>query len=108
MAKKIPAVHPGEILREEYLSPMGLTANEVAKAIGIPRTRVERLVREETPLTADTALRLSRYFGNPAAFWMGLQTQYDLETVADQIEQELKRIPRRAAWTRAATCTRSA
>jgi len=89
-------------LREEFLTPMGLTANEVAKAIGIPRARVERLVREETPLTADTALRLCRYFGNPAHFWMGLQVQYDLETVADQIEQDLKRIPHRAAWMRVA------
>jgi addiction module HigA family antidote len=77
---------------------MELTPYAVAKAIGVPRTRVERLAREETPLTADTALRLSRYFGTTAAFWMGLQAQYDLEIAADQINKELKRIePRRAA-----------
>ena len=76
---------------------MGLTANAVAKAIGVPLTRVERLAREDTPLTADTALRLSRYFGNSAAFWMGLQAQYDLETAADRIEKDLKRIAPRAA-----------
>ena len=97
MVKKLPSVHPGEILREEFLVPMGLTAYAVAKAIGVPRTRVERLAREDTPLTADTALRLSRYFGNSAAFWMGLQAQYDLETAADRIEKDLKRIAPRAA-----------
>jgi len=97
MAKKLTFVHSGEILREEFLVPMGLTAYAVAKAIGVPRTRVERLAREDTPLTADTALRLSRYFGNSAAFWMGLQAQYDLETAADRIEKDLKRIAPRAA-----------
>jgi addiction module HigA family antidote len=98
MAKKLPAIHPGEILRDEFLGPMKLTAYAVAKAIGVPRTRIERLAREETPLTADTALRLSRYFGTTAAFWMGLQAQYDLEIAADHINKELKRIePRRAA-----------
>jgi addiction module HigA family antidote len=98
MAKKLPAIHPGEVLRDEFLGPMELTPYAVAKAIGVPRTRVERLAREETPLTADTALRLSRYFGTTAAFWMGLQAQYDLEIAADQINKELKRIePRRAA-----------
>jgi antitoxin HigA-1 len=98
MAKRLPPIHPGEILRDEFLAPMALTPYAVAKAIGVPRTRIERLAREETPLTADTALRLSRYFGTTAAFWMGLQAQYDLEIAADQINKELKRIePRRAA-----------
>jgi antitoxin HigA-1 len=98
MAKKLPAIHPGEILREEFLGPMKLTPYAVAKAIGVPRTRIERLAREDTPLTADTALRLSRYFGTTAAFWMGLQAQYDLEIASDRIDKELKRIaPRRAA-----------
>ena len=97
MVKKLPSVHPGEILREEFLGLMGLTAYAVAKAIGVPRTRIERLAREDTPLTADTALRLSRYFGNTAAFWMGLQAQFDLETAADRIEKDLKRIAPRAA-----------
>jgi addiction module HigA family antidote len=60
MAKRLPAIHPGEILREEFLTPMELTPYAVAKAIGVPRTRIERLAREETPLTADTALRLAR------------------------------------------------
>jgi antitoxin HigA-1 len=98
MAKKLPAIHPGEILREEFLDPMKLTPYAVAKAIGVPRTRIERLAREDTPITADTALRLARYFGTTAAFWMGLQAQYDLETASDRLDKTLKRIaPRQAA-----------
>jgi antitoxin HigA-1 len=98
MAKKLPAIHPGEVLREDYLIPTNLTPYALAKAIGVPRTRIERLAREETPVTADTALRLSRYFGTTAAFWMGMQAQYDLEIAADRIDKELRRIaPRRAA-----------
>ena len=97
MAKKLPPVHPGEVLREEFLGPMQLTPYAVAKAIGVPRTRIERLAREDTPLTADTALRLSRYFGTTAAFWMGLQAQYDSQIAADRIEKDLKRIAPRAA-----------
>jgi addiction module HigA family antidote len=97
MAKKLPPVHPGEILREEFLGPMQLTPYAVAKAIGVPRTRIERLARGDTPLTADTALRLSRYFGTSAAFWMGLQARYDLEIATDRIEKDLNRIAPRAA-----------
>ena len=97
MAKKLPPVHPGEVLREEFLGPMRLTPYAVAKAIGVPRTRIERLAREDTPLTADTALRLSRYFGTSATFWMGLQARYDLEMAADRIEKDLNRIAPRAA-----------
>lgn len=96
--KQLPPVHPGEVLREEFLLPLGLTPYAVAKAVGIPRTRIERLAREETPVTADTALRLSRYFETTASFWMDMQAQFDLETAADRIDNELKRIePRRAA-----------
>jgi addiction module HigA family antidote len=97
MAKKLAPVHPGEVLREEFLGPMQLTPYAVAKAIGVPRTRIERLAREDTPLTADTALRLSRYFGTSATFWMGLQARYDLEIAADRIEKDLNRIAPRAA-----------
>ena len=80
MAKRLPPIHPGEVLREEFLVPMKLTPYAVARACGVPRTRIERLAREETPVTADTALRLARYFGTTAEFWMGMQAQYDLET----------------------------
>jgi addiction module HigA family antidote len=92
MAKKLPYVHPGEVLREDYLVPMKLAPYTLAKALGVPRTRIERLAREETPVTADTALRLARYFAITPAFWMGMQAQYDIERAADTLARELKRI----------------
>ncbi len=96
MAKRLPPVHPGEVLREEFLLPMRLTPYTVARVCGVPRTRIERLAREETPITADTALRLSRYFGTSAEFWMGMQAQYDLERAQDAAAAALRRIqPRR-------------
>jgi addiction module HigA family antidote len=92
MSKKLAPVHPGEVLREDFLGPMNLSAYTVARACGVPRTRIERLVREETPVTADTALRLAKYFGTTAAFWMGMQAQYDLERTEDEVSAEIKRI----------------
>ena len=78
MIRVTPPIHPGEILREEYLKPIGLAAYSLAKALGVPRTRIERLAREETPITPDTALRLARYFATSPEFWMNIQTAYDL------------------------------
>jgi antitoxin HigA-1 len=78
-----PSVHPGEVLRTEFLEPLGLTAYALAKACRVPRTRVERLAREETPVTADTALRLGRYFGTGPEFWMNLQSLHDLARARD-------------------------
>src|SRR4051812_44929242 len=92
MTKKLAPVHPGEVLREDFLVPMQLTPYAVARACGVPRTRIERLTREETPVTADTALRLGKYFGTTAAFWMGMQAQYDLERAADAVASDLQRI----------------
>src|SRR5436305_14468012 len=92
MAKKLAPVHPGEVLREEFLVHMKLSPYAVARAIGVPRTRIERLVREETPVTADTALRLAKYFGTTAGFWMGLQAQNDLEQAEDALTRELRKI----------------
>lgn len=98
MTRKLAPVHPGEVLREEFLVEMGLTAYALARACGVPRTRIERLAREETPVTADTALRLSRYFGTTPAFWMGMQAQYDLERAEDALGDDLEKIvPREAA-----------
>lgn len=77
-AKKLKPVHPGEILREEFLVPLSLTPYALAKAAAVPRTRIERLIREETSLTADTALRLERVLGVDAEFWTNLQAAYDL------------------------------
>lgn len=78
-AKKLTPVHPGEILREEFMVPLSLSAYALAKAAAVPRTRIERLIREETALTADTALRLERVLGVDAAFWTNLQASYDLQ-----------------------------
>ena len=92
MHKKLPSIHPGEVLREDFLRPMQLTRYAVARACGVPRTRIERLARSETPVTADTALRLARYFATTPQFWMGMQAQYDLERAEDEARVELRRI----------------
>jgi antitoxin HigA-1 len=92
MSRKLRPVHPGEVLREDFLAPMRLSAYMVARAIGVPRTRIERLARCETAVTADTALRLGRYFGTSPEFWMGMQTQYDLESAEDGLADVLKGI----------------
>ena len=89
---KLPPLHPGEMLREEFLEPMGLTPYAVAKACGVPRTRIERIVREELGVSADTALRLAKFFGMSVEFWVNLQAQYDVETAKNKIAKELKAI----------------
>jgi len=85
-------VHPGEILREEYLLPLDMSAYALAKSLRVPRTRIERLVREETPVTPDTALRLARYLGTTAEFWLGIQAHYDIETAQQTIGKEIAAI----------------
>ena len=96
--RQLPPLHPGEMLREEFLVPLALSPYALAKAIGVPRTRIERLVREETPVTADTALRLGRYFNMTPQFWMNLQVRYELETSRRGMKRILARIkPRNAA-----------
>ena len=100
MARKLPPIHPGTILREEFLLPMELTPYAVAQACGVPRTRIERLSREETPVTADTALRLGKYFGTTPSFWMSLQARYDLEVAEDATAADIKRI-KPMKWTAA-------
>lgn len=71
-------VHPGEILKEEFLVPLGMSAGVLAKKLGVPRTRIERLANEQTAMTTDTALRLSKFFGSTPQFWVNLQNAYDL------------------------------
>jgi addiction module HigA family antidote len=85
-------VHPGEVLREEFLRPMALSPGSVARAIGVPRTRIERLASEQVDLSPDSALRLARYFGTSAEFWLNLHTRYVIETTGDAIKTELERI----------------
>ena len=94
MTKKYLPLHPGEVLREEFLKEMNLTPYAVAKACGIPRTRIERIANEQMGITADTALRLSKLFGNSAAFWLNLQNRYDLLTAEKTIASDLKKIAR--------------
>jgi len=86
MIRPIILIHPGEILREEFLVPLKLTPYALAAACRVSRTRIERLAREETPVTADTALRLGRYFGTTPEFWLNLQSQYDLARVAQETQ----------------------
>jgi antitoxin HigA-1 len=76
---KLKNIHPGEILLEEFLVPFEISAYKLAKDIGIPQTRVSEILRKNRRVTADTALRLSKYFGNSAKFWLGLQDDFDLE-----------------------------
>lgn len=76
---KLPPIHPGEILREEFLVPLALSANALAVALHVPVSRINAIVRERRAITPDTALRLARYFGSGAEFWLNLQTSYDLK-----------------------------
>jgi len=89
---KLPPMHPGEMLREEFLEPMELSPYKVAKACGVPRTRIERIVREELGITADTALRLAKFFGTSVGFWMNLQARYDVRMAEKAIAADLKSI----------------
>src|ERR1700761_148105 len=92
MVKKLPPMHPGEVLREEFLVPLGLSAGALAKACGVPRTRVERIANEETAITADTALRLGKALGTSAQLWLNLQNEYDMRTAKSRIGKELEKI----------------
>lgn len=91
MEKKLNPVHPGEVLFEEFLKPMGISQNHLALKIGVPSRRINEIVLGKRRITADTALRLSRYFGTTAKFWLGLQTDYDLDIVADESGERIKR-----------------
>ena len=90
--KKLKNIHPGEILMEEFLLPLEITAYRLSKDLGIPQTRVSEILKGNRRITADTALRLSSYFGNSAKFWLGLQDDYDLEEGLRTKEGELKAI----------------
>ncbi len=88
-AEKLPPVHPGEILQEEFLGPMGISQYRLAKSISVPARRINEVVHGKRSITADTALRLSRFFGTSERFWMNLQTRYDLEVEKDRLEAEI-------------------
>jgi len=96
---RLPPIHPGEVLREEFLAPLGMSAHELALALRVPATRINDIVNEKRGITADTALRLSRYFGTTAKFWLNLQASYELEVAEDQLGKAVVRevLPRSAA-----------
>lgn len=89
--KKIPPVHPGEILLRDFLEPLNLSQYALAKAIAVTPIRVSQIIRGQRGITADTALRLSRYFGTRPGWWLDLQTHYDLESAADKFEARIAR-----------------
>ena len=91
--KRLRNIHPGEVLAKEFLDPLGISAYRLAKDVRVPITRVAEIVRGRRGITADTALRLSRYFGTSAKFWMGLQEDYDLEEEGRRKVRELEAIP---------------
>ena len=91
MTKKLKPVHPGEILREEFMVPLGPSTNRVAMDLRVPVTRIADIVNEKRGITADTALRFARYFKNSPTFWMNLQTRYDLEVAEDEIAYKVER-----------------
>lgn len=97
MVAKLPPIHPGEILREAYLMPLGLKPHTLAKTLRVPRTRIERLVAEQTPVTPDTALRLAKFFDTTPQFWMNMQTSYDLAIASEAKRAEIDAIPHRNA-----------
>ncbi|RKX69552.1 MAG: addiction module antidote protein, HigA family [Spirochaetes bacterium] len=95
--ERIPDITPGEILSEEFLDPMCITAYRLAKDTNMPATRISEILKGRRKITADTALRLSVYFGNSADFWLGIQDEYDLRRQRTNIEDELKKIPHAVA-----------
>jgi addiction module HigA family antidote len=99
MSKLIPPPHPGETIREDVLDPLGMSVNQLAKAIGITAARLNDIVRGRRGITADTALRLARYLGTSADVWLGLQLEYDLRTEQQAKQKEIERTvrPRTAA-----------
>ena len=91
-SEQLPPIHPGEILDEEFLHPMGISQYRLAKAIGVDPRRIHSIVHGNRSITAETALLLSRFFGNSAKFWIGLQAQYDLEMATDRMGQRLEAV----------------
>jgi addiction module HigA family antidote len=91
---RMRAVHPGEVLREEFLAPLGLSVNALATALGVPATRIHEIVKERRGITADTAERLARYFGGDASSWLAMQADFDLKTLPTRAEIMRKVAPR--------------
>ncbi len=93
----VPAIHPGEILREEYLLPLDMSAGALAKKLLVPRTRIERLIKETHPISADRALRLAKFFGTTPHYWLQMQMTYDLAQDGPALASEIEQIEALAA-----------
>ena len=89
--KRLPPVHPGEVLLEEFLKPMGLSQNRLGLSVGVHPRRINEIVLRKRRVTAETALRLARYFGTSPQFWLGLQSDFDLDVAADELGERLER-----------------
>ena len=89
--KKIPPVHPGEILDEEFLRPLGISQNQLGRDLGVSPRRINEIIHGRRAITADTALRLSKYFGNSATFWLGLQMDFDLDVADDALSARINK-----------------
>ena len=89
--KKLPPIHPGEILREEFLRPLGMSMNRLADELHVPANRITQIVDGRRSVTGETALRLARYFGTSPEFWLGMQKDYDLQVARDEFEAEVER-----------------
>ena len=89
--KKIPPIHPGEILLEEFMKPFGLSQNQLGNELNVSPRRINEIVHARRSVTADTALRLARFFGNSASFWLGLQMDYDLDVAADESAAHIRK-----------------
>ncbi len=94
--KKLPNIHPGEVLLEEFLNPMELSAYKLAKDTDMPQTRISQIIKGKRRITADTALRLASYFGTTAKFWLGLQDDYDIEEERENKKEILNQIKKNA------------
>ena len=91
MTKRMPPIHPGQILFEEFLQPMGISQYRISKDISVPARRINEIVHGKRSITADTALRLGKFFGMTAQFWLNLQSRYDLEVAEDELKNRLKK-----------------
>ena len=90
-SRRLPPIHPGEILREDFMVPLGITMNKLALDLRVPVTRIAEIVHERRSITPDTALRLGRYFNTSARFWLNAQAAYDLEVAQDELESAIER-----------------
>ncbi len=97
ITEMLPNIHPGEVLKEEFLAPMNISAYRLSKELDIPQTRISEIIRGRRSITADTAVRLSRFFGTSEEFWLNLQNTYDLEEIKRAKAEEFNRIRRFAA-----------